>query len=176
LRRRTDAARIVRLLPGSSHPTAVSTEPSRVERIPSVVLNVLDVESSSLASGPRRSVTVLCADDQSCFREVLRSVIAATPGFVQIGEAGSGEEAILEVTALRPDLVLMDVWMPGMNGYQAASTLVESRRDLVVALISANEIEPPSDFAPRGGEVIFLPEEELCPRRLLDLWHGRRTR
>ena len=119
---------------------------------------------------------MFCVDDQACFRELLRDLITATPGLIQVGEAGSGEEAIGAVKDLRPDLVVMDVSMPGVDGFEAARIMVEGRRDLVVALISAGPFGAPPEFAPRGGEITLVPKEELSPRRLLDVWHGRRTR
>jgi CheY-like chemotaxis protein len=119
---------------------------------------------------------VFCVDDQARFRDLLRELVEATPGLTHVGEAGCGREAIDSVKALRPDLVLMDVSMPGIDGFEAARALVESRRNLVVVLISAGPLEPPPGFAPRGGEITLVHKEELSPRRLLDIWHGRRTR
>ncbi len=123
-----------------------------------------------------RPVTVFCADDRSYFRDALREVVAATPGLTHVGEAASGEEAVRSVEALRPDIVLMDVRMPGLNGLEAAAILAEPRRDVLVILTSADPFEFPREFAPRGGQVVFVPKQSLCPRVLLDLWHGRRTR
>lgn len=132
--------------------------------------------SAAVIQRSRCPVRVLCVDDQFCFRGALRELVAATPGLIHVGEAGSGEAAISSVQALRPDLVVMDVSMPGMDGFDAAKVLVEGRRDLVVILISARSVDPPPGFAPRGGEIAFVPKEELCSRALLDVWHGRRTR
>lgn len=119
---------------------------------------------------------MFCVDDQLCCRDAVREVIAATPDFTQVGEVGSGEEGITEAITLRPDLVLMDVHLPGIDGFTAAAVMVERRRNLVVVLMSVGSVEPPTGYAPRGGEIVFVPKEELCPRTLLDLWHGRRTR
>ena len=116
---------------------------------------------------------MFCTDDHAGFRSVLRALIEATPGFVHVGEACSGEEAAMLVPTIRPDLVLMDVHMPGIGGPRAAELLVRTRRDLIVALISADPIELPADFSTRGGRIATLAKDELCPRTLLDLWHGR---
>lgn len=121
-------------------------------------------------------VTVFCVDDHPGFRQVLRDLVAATPGFTHVGEAACGEEAIDTVSDLRPDTVLLDVRMPGMGGFEAARILSERRRDLVVILTSAEPIAPPRGFASRGAEVTVVAKQDLCPRALLDLWHGRRTR
>jgi CheY-like chemotaxis protein len=129
-----------------------------------------------VSSGQRRPVRVFCVDDQQLFRDALSELIAATPGLTHVGEAASGQEAIAAVAALRPDLVLMDVRMPGLDGLETARVLVQGRRDLVLVLMSADPIELPSGFPPHGGEVRVVAKGELCPRTLLDLWHGRRTR
>jgi len=118
-------------------------------------------------------VTVFCVDDQAAVREAVRAVIAHTSGFIQIGEAASGEDAISALATLRPDLVLMDVHLPGIDGFEATSRLLDADRDLVVALMSADPIAPPAGFAPPAGRVRFVPKGRLCPRRLRDLWQAR---
>jgi CheY-like chemotaxis protein len=120
----------------------------------------------------KRLVKVLCVDDQAVFRDAMREVIAATPGFTQVGEVASGDAAVASATALRPDLVLMDVHMPGLNGFEAAMILVQERRGVVIVLTSADPLEPPRGFKPRGGAIHMVGKHELCPRTLLDLWHG----
>ena len=119
-----------------------------------------------------RAVTVLCVDDQVVCRDAMRDVIAATPGFVLVGAADSGEAAIATATALRPDLVLMDVNMPGLNGFETAAILLRERRSVVVILTSAGPLDPPPGFAPHRGAISLVGKHELCPRALLDLWHG----
>jgi two-component system, NarL family, invasion response regulator UvrY len=65
-------------------------------------------------------IRVLTVDDQDVFRSVLRDVIEVTPGFRLIGEADSGEAALEAVQEVRPQLVLVDVRMPGIGGIEAA--------------------------------------------------------
>ena len=74
-------------------------------------------------------VTVLAVDDQEIFRRAARSLIAATPGFEQVGEASSGAEALTLAADLRPNLVLVDVRMPGMDGLETARRLADSEPD-----------------------------------------------
>jgi CheY-like chemotaxis protein len=119
---------------------------------------------------------VFCIDDHPPFRAAVRELIQGTPGFTQVGEAGSAEDGIAQQASLRPDLVLIDVRLPGMDGFAAAASIAERRRDLVVLLMSADPIVPPTDYCPRGAEISFAAKQDLCPRLLLDLWHGRRTR
>jgi CheY-like chemotaxis protein len=120
----------------------------------------------------KRPVKVLCVDDHAVCRGAMRQVIAATPGFTQVGEAASGEAAIASAEALGPDLVLMDVHMPGLDGFEAAAILVRDRRSVVVILTSVGPLDPPPGFAPRDGAIRLVGKHELSPRTLLDLWHG----
>src|ERR671910_266652 len=92
-----------------------------------------------------RSVRVLTVDDQALFRGVARDVIEATPGFEAVGEASSGEQALEAVERLAPELVLLDVRMPGMDGIEVARHLATEHPRTVVVLISIEEgIDVPS--------------------------------
>jgi CheY-like chemotaxis protein len=119
---------------------------------------------------------VFVVDDHVGFRDILRDLIGATPGGVLLGEASSGAQAILLVPQLRPDLVLMDVRMPGMNGFEAATRLVSDRCAALIVLMSADPIEVPRGFGLRGEEFAIVTKPELSPRRLLELWDGRKGR
>ena len=66
-----------------------------------------------------QATTVLIVDDQMPFRVAARSVVGVTPGFEVVGEAKSGEEAVEQVAALHPELVLMDINMDGISGIEA---------------------------------------------------------
>jgi two-component system, NarL family, invasion response regulator UvrY len=119
-------------------------------------------------------VTVVTVDDQPHFRGAARDVIAATPGFESVGEATSGEEALGIVAELEPELVLLDVRMPGMDGVQTAKRIKERHPNVVVVLIS---IEDPANV-PAGvrecGAAAFVRKQDFRPRLLRSLWvtHG----
>ena len=85
---------------------------------------------------PCRAVTVLAVDDQASFRSALRSVVEASPTLVLAGEADSGEAALLLVNELDPDLVLMDVRMPGIGGISAAREIKRRGHGTIVLLLS----------------------------------------
>ncbi|HEY7455323.1 MAG TPA: response regulator transcription factor [Thermoleophilaceae bacterium] len=123
-----------------------------------------------------QSVTVLAVDDQPIFLRTARSLIAATPGFEQVGEAASGEEAIELAEVLNPDLVLVDVRMPGMDGLETARRLTRRDPHPVVVLISLEEMPEASDAAGRTGVAACVRKQELSTRTLQELWRsvGRR--
>jgi two-component system, NarL family, invasion response regulator UvrY len=117
-----------------------------------------------------RAVRVLTVDDQAMFRDVAGEVIAATEGFEDVGEAASGEEALEAVRRLAPDLVLLDVRMPGLDGIEVARRLVASGSDVVVVLISIDELVDLPSVAELGRAVPLVRKQDFGPRLLRRLW------
>ena len=83
-------------------------------------------------------VGVVVVDDQLVFRQVAHEVIDATEDFELLGEASSGAHALAAVDELDPDLVLLDVRMPGMDGIETAARLHERHPESVVVLITVD--------------------------------------
>jgi len=79
--------------------------------------------TESAASGTGPPTRCLIADDQAMVREGFAAVLAAQPGMTVAGQAADGAEAIRQAARLRPDVVLMDVRMPVMDGLEAARRL-----------------------------------------------------
>jgi DNA-binding NarL/FixJ family response regulator len=115
-------------------------------------------------------VGVLVVDDQEAFRDAVRTVIDVTPGFVLVGEAGSGEEALRAVGSWSPRLVLMDVRMPGMGGIQATREIVDRYLGVVVMLMSLDGAEALPDTAQACGAAAFVRKQDLRPRMLREVW------
>jgi DNA-binding NarL/FixJ family response regulator len=120
-------------------------------------------------AAPARPVTVLAVDDQAVFLRAAHDLIAATPGFEQVGEATSGPQALELAADLRPDLVLLDVRMPGMDGLETARRLLASDPHAVVVLISLEEV-PELQSAAAVGVAAHVRKQELSKRTLQDLW------
>lgn len=119
------------------------------------------------------TVTVLAVDDQEVFRRTARRLLDAAPGFELVGEAASGAEALRKAAELRPDLVLLDVRMPEMDGIETARRLAGA--GAVVVLISLEELpELPGSLASVGAAA-FLHKQELSVAMLEVTWaaHGR---
>ena len=126
------------------------------------------------SSGASRAVRVLTVDDQAVFRQIADDVIAATEGFEAVGEAGGGAEALEAVQRLSPDLVLLDVRMPGIDGIEVARRLVASGSDAVVVLISVDDADLPS-AAELGRAVPLVRKQDFGPRLLRQLWAENRA-
>ena len=82
--------------------------------------------------------TVLIVDDHAGFRRSARALLEAE-GFEVVGEAAEGEQAVAEVERLRPDVVLLDIQLPGEDGFAVAERLAASRSGAIVVLISSRE-------------------------------------
>ncbi|MBO0783240.1 MAG: response regulator transcription factor [Ktedonobacteraceae bacterium] len=87
-------------------------------------------------------ISILIVDDHSVVRQGVRAFLAAQPGLLMVGEADSGEEAIRLTEELVPDVVLMDLLLPGMSGIEATRKIKQiSPRTQVVVLTSYHEDE-----------------------------------
>src|SRR5581483_7576676 len=85
-------------------------------------------------------IRLLIADDRPRTRRALRALLATHARFVVIGEAADGEEAVASVERLRPDLVLLDVWMPRLDGI-AATARIKARWPAVRVVVLSLAVE-----------------------------------
>lgn len=113
-------------------------------------------------------VRVLVVDDQEPFRRAMVAVVDATEGFVAVGAATSGEESLEAVVALRPDLVLMDVNLPGIDGIEATRRITSAPGGPVVVLLSTYDED---QFELAGcGATAYVAKAAFGPDRLSELW------
>jgi two-component system, NarL family, invasion response regulator UvrY len=118
----------------------------------------------------REDAGVLVVDDVPVFRSAASAVIQSTAGFRLVGEASSGEEAIELVTRHGPDLVLLDVQMPKLDGVATARLIAKLESAPITVLLSA-DLHPDIAADPRAhGAAAFLLKQELGPRTLRELW------
>jgi DNA-binding NarL/FixJ family response regulator len=115
-------------------------------------------------------VSVVTVDDQAVFRTVARELIEATAGFESVGEAASAEEGIVLVDEVDPQLVLMDVRMPGMDGIEAARRIKEGHPSTVVLLVSIEDPPVPADELEGCGASEFVRKQDFGPSKLRALW------
>jgi DNA-binding NarL/FixJ family response regulator len=119
-------------------------------------------------------VSVLVVDDQPFFRGAAREVLSALPGFREVAEATSGTEAVTLALELRPDLVLLDVRMPGMDGIEAARRIKAAVPEIVVVLISMEDVSGVPSAARDCGAAALVRKQDFGPSLLRGLWamHG----
>jgi two-component system, NarL family, invasion response regulator UvrY len=119
-------------------------------------------------------IRVLTVDDQATFRGIAREVIDATPGFDSVGEAASGEEALAAVARLDPELVLLDVRMPGLDGIEVARRLRATHPDTLLVLISIEEAIDIPSAEQIVATVPLVRKQDFGPRLLARIWREHR--
>jgi len=112
---------------------------------------------------------VLVVDDSDVFLRAAASVISATNTLRLVGAAGSGREAIRLLPRLRPDLVLLDLHMPAMDGVQTTRIIRRDEPRTVVIVISASG-RGLSDVARAAGAAATLDKRDFVPSTLDALW------
>lgn len=104
-------------------------------------------------------VSLLIADDHDIVRMGLRQMLSAVDGFTVVGEACSGEEALERAVELRPDVVLMDVRMPGIGGIEATSRMERRAPSSRVIALTACADDPFPDLLLEAGARGFLTKD-----------------
>ncbi|PZG05804.1 response regulator [Nonomuraea aridisoli] len=104
------------------------------------------------------SITVLLADDEPIIRDCLRVILEDQPGIRVVAEAGDGAEAVALARRLRPDVCLVDVQMPELDGIQVTAALAgpELRDPLRVVVVTTFDLDAYVYGALRGGAVGFM--------------------
>jgi DNA-binding NarL/FixJ family response regulator len=114
-------------------------------------------------------ITVLTVDDDATARSETRELIAATPGLVSVGEVGSGEEALEAVLELEPDLAIVDIEMPGLDGYETSRRVLAARPCTTVLLVSTAEAPAPREAVESSGAGAAIARTALTPQALVGL-------
>ena len=126
-------------------------------------------DEAGTVTAPAPATGVLLVDDQAPFRSAARALVGLLRGWQVVGEAETGEDAVRMAAELRPDVVLMDINLPGRNGIAATRDLLAVHPRAAVVLLSTYTAgDLPAD-AGDSGAVGYLRKEELTPRVLREL-------
>jgi DNA-binding NarL/FixJ family response regulator len=115
-------------------------------------------------------VRVLLVDDEAPFLRAMSAVVEEAAGFEVIGEAPSGEQCMVATAELLPDLVLMDVNLPGMDGVETTSRLRARPSPPVVLLLSTFDEDAGAHFVPWCGAAAYVSRSSFGPDRLREVW------
>ncbi len=113
------------------------------------------------------TLRTLIVDDDPRFRQRVRELLDPEPGITVVGEAVDGLDAIAKARELEPDLILLDIRMPGMNGLDAARQLKAERPELKILILSLYDLEEYRAIARANGVNGYIVKhslvEELLP-------------
>lgn len=104
-------------------------------------------------------IRVLLADDHAMMRDGLQALLLTAPDIEVVGSVGNGREALARTIALKPDVVIMDVTMPEMNGIEAASLMREKHPEIRIVMLSMHSSSEHVYRALKAGAAGYLLKE-----------------
>jgi len=104
-------------------------------------------------------IHVLIADDHTLFRAGLHALLNLFPDFQVVGEASTGEETITRAEALQPDIILMDIQMPGINGIEATRRIIHTSPNIGIIVVTMFEDDDSVFSAMRAGARGYILKE-----------------
>ncbi len=102
------------------------------------------------------ALRILLVDDHPLVRNGLRALLASVPDMTVVGEASNGEEAIAQAAELQPDIILMDLHMPGLNGIEATRRIVQAHPHIGILVLTMLEDDASVFAAMRAGARGYL--------------------
>ena len=121
------------------------------------------------------SIRVLIADDHPVYRDGLRILLDSLPDAEVVGEAASGEEAVASALSLQPDVILMDLQMPGINGIEATRRILHTTPHIGVLVLTMFEDDDSVFAAMRAGARGYLlkgADQQEILRAIRSVAHG----
>ena len=118
----------------------------------------------------REAIRIMIVEDHEIFRTGLRRALEMEDDLAIIKEAGSGEEALTAAVELEPDIILMDIHLPGINGLQATRQIKAKLPDIGVIVLTAYHDDEQLFHALKSGAAGYYPKE-VAPATLIDCIH-----
>jgi DNA-binding NarL/FixJ family response regulator len=116
------------------------------------------VEAARVPNG----VTVLIADDQRLFAEALEAILTADAKVEVVGYARDGREAVELAAALQPDVILMDISMPVMDGFEATRRIREMRQSARILMLTGSNAQADVDRARQMGAAGYVTKDRIA--------------
>jgi DNA-binding NarL/FixJ family response regulator len=120
----------------------------------------MKVEHRQIVERVRPARRVLVVDDHASFRRCARGLLESE-GFDVVGEAADGESAVVAAAALEPELVLLDIQLPDIDGFAVAKQLLAHDRELQIVLVSSRNRSSYGPKIEQSGAIGFLAKADL---------------
>jgi DNA-binding NarL/FixJ family response regulator len=115
----------------------------------------------ALAITPSK-ITVLIADDHRLFADALEAILASDGRFEVVGKAHDGESAVRLAGTTKPDVVLMDIAMPGVDGVEATRRIRKRRKSTAVLILTGSNARNDVDRARRAGAAAYVTKDRIA--------------
>jgi DNA-binding NarL/FixJ family response regulator len=113
-----------------------------------------------------KPIRILLAEDQTLMRQGLKTILDLEPGFRVVGETGDGAAAVTLALQLRPDIILMDVQMPGLNGVEATAAICKTWPEARIIILTTFDRDDYVFTGVRAGAVGYLLKDQPAPKLL----------
>lgn len=131
--------------------------------------------AKTAAEGPstsgQQALRVVIVDDQRAFRSAARSVVGLLRGWQVVAEAETGEAGVEQAAAIDPDVVLMDINLPGINGIEATRRILARNPGIAVVLLSTYAADDLPEDSASCGAAAYIRKDDLTPALLRSLLH-----
>jgi DNA-binding NarL/FixJ family response regulator len=117
-------------------------------------------ELSAATSVSRPTVKILVADDHVMIRKIVTSTLEQEAGFEVVGEAVNGLEAVRKAEALKPNVVILNVTMPVLDGFEAARQIRKKLPEVAIVILSSNADKQFIEEAKKIGVRAYVPKNE----------------
>ena len=108
------------------------------------------------------AVRVLIADDHRLFAEALRAILGGDRRIDIVGLAASGDEAVEKAKELEPDVILMDISMPGLNGVEATREILANQKKIRVLMVTGSDARQDVDAARTAGAAGYVTKDKIA--------------